>query len=443
MLRRFTRCRIPTECFDAPSTRAVTGEDGTVSVQIVAEAGPCPLRAFRPLSAPPMSTRLGPKIIASQRSPCKVDNTRVQQLEPWQVHQTRVARLKASKSKSTASLPPSKPSFSQLGNRSVSGLSFESTVNRKRRQEAKRIAKENVKLAAAMEDIYKMGPRSSLRKKFDKTGIARPTGIAYVDCRPLWKQRTKLFLGDRDVNTSSPRPLSGRPISKTTVDASTNMQERNEGFGSPKDMPANNVRKGEKTGSDFGPKESDASVKGSALHVAGFSEIRVIISASEPKSPPTDASKGVFASQKSGRPSTAPPVVKTVLTQGGQEQTCGWGANLTVPATIPKTVGVRACAGCGFKSFAGADRRALQTCAKCRAVFYCSLACALVDRASHRAVCAQVTQGRWQPFRPVEQNWVVSGSMARERAALKRALAKERKKAEGVEASRGKSRGVT
>ncbi|GAQ85390.1 hypothetical protein KFL_002320240 [Klebsormidium nitens] len=426
--------RIPAECFDAPSTRAVTDEDGTVSVQFVPESGRCSLGAFRPLSAPPQSSGLSSRCPVPPEDLCKVDSKGVQRLEPWQEHQNRIAQLKASMGKSKAVFPPPKYCSSQPGKHAVSGLPFESTVNRKRRQEEKRIAKENLKLAAAMEDIYKMGPRSSLRKKFDKTGIARPTGIAYVDCRPMWKQRTKLFLGDRDVDTSSQRPLPGRPKSKTTVEKSSSMPQKNGKIGPLQDLPTDDIRNTEETGDASGPQESGDFVKGSAFRAAGFSDIRVIISASDSRGASTDARKGVSGSQNKERPSSAPParlaVVKTVLTQGAQEQTCTWGANLTVPATIPKTVGVRACAGCGFKSFSGADGRVLQTCARCRAVLYCSLACALVDRVSHRAVCAQVTQGRWQPFRPVEQNWVVSGSMARERAALKRALAKERKRAE-------------
>jgi hypothetical protein len=307
----------------------------------------------------------------------------------------------------------------------------ETAVQRKKRQEAARVDKENLKLAMAMQAIYKMGPESSHRKKFDRTGIARPTGIAYKDCRPIWRQRTELFLGDQDVRAGS-RGRSPRCRASGAAESAT-VQRGGNVCGSKK----HEAQKGESNpaAEEDGTEGKGKSAKRLLVRTAGASIMRVVIEEPEVRTRETTKHSKAECELELRRPLSAPTrppptpnvaVVKTtLLTQDGHERTYSWGVNRTIPATLPKTVGVAVCAGCGFKSFAGADGRSLQTCAKCQAVFYCSLACALVDATAHRAVCGHVTAGRWQPFRPVEQNWVVSGSMTKDRAELKRELASQ------------------
>jgi hypothetical protein len=430
-------CRIPAECFDEATTRAVHSKDGSVAVQIVADEKTQSAGVSLRTLAATQSARIGVSTVSKtaglsgrEDGVCKLDDS----AKSRKIHLDRVSRLKGATSRRTkGSVSQSAPK----GSYPLAGayapdrqIPSETAVQRKRRPEAARVDKENLKLAVAMQAIYQMGPDSSLRKKFDRTGIARPTGIAYKDCRPIWRQRTELFLGDRDVRAGScgrnPRCRAPGAAESATV------QRGGKVCGSKEQAEA---QKGElnTAAGEEGTEGEGKSSKGLLVRTAGASIMRVVIEEPDVWTRGTTKQGKVDCGQHIRRPSSAPTrprpnlaVVKTtVLTQDGHERTYRWGANRTVPATIPKTVGVAVCAGCGFKSFAGADGRSLQTCAKCQAVFYCSLACALVDAASHRAECGHVTAGRWQPFRPVEQNWVVSGSMAKERAELKRALASQ------------------
>lgn len=428
-------CRIPAGCFDEPTTRAVHSKDGSVAVQIVSDektqlAQGISLRTRAAtysagVGASPLSKTAGPS--SREDGVCKLDDPE----KLRQIHLDRVSRLKlaATSRCRKGSVSPSAPrGFYPLAGAHAADrqkIPSETAVQRKRRQEAAHVVKENLKLAMAMQAIYKMGPDSSLRKKFDRTGIARPTGIAYKDCRPIWRQRTELFSGNRDTRAGS----CGRSPRCRSPGAAESATVQREGSCGSREHEA------QKRDLNTVAEEEDAegegkSAKGLLLRTAGASIMRVVIE--EPDGGTTKQGKAeceLRIRRPSSAPTRPPPnlaVVKTtVLHQDGHEETYRWGANRTIPATIPKTVGVAVCAGCGFKSFAGADGRSLQSCAKCQAVFYCSLACALLDATAHRAVCGHVTAGRWQPFRPVEQNWVVSGSMAKERAELKRALASQ------------------
>jgi hypothetical protein len=53
-------------------------------------------------------------------------------------------------------------------------------------------------------------------------------------------------------------------------------------------------------------------------------------------------------------------------------------------ASVPKSLGVATCGGCGCKCFYAADGPRLQRCRACKAAWYCSEACAKLDFTSHK-----------------------------------------------------------
>ena len=90
-------------------------------------------------------------------------------------------------------------------------------------------------------------------------------------------------------------------------------------------------------------------------------------------------------------------------------------------SSVPKTLGVASCAGCGSRSFRRADGPSLFPCRQCQRVFYCSETCARTDWQSHSQLCNYTTTGTWSPFgqRPEADCWVSNAAMARTRQALK------------------------
>ncbi len=53
-------------------------------------------------------------------------------------------------------------------------------------------------------------------------------------------------------------------------------------------------------------------------------------------------------------------------------------------ASVPKSLGVTHCGGCGAKCFYAADGVRLMRCRACKAAWYCSEACAKLDYQSHK-----------------------------------------------------------
>lgn len=58
--------------------------------------------------------------------------------------------------------------------------------------------------------------------------------------------------------------------------------------------------------------------------------------------------------------------------------------NHPVQASVPKSLGVAHCGGCGARCFYSADGLRLMRCRGCKAAWYCSEACAQLDYASHK-----------------------------------------------------------
>jgi len=91
--------------------------------------------------------------------------------------------------------------------------------------------------------------------------------------------------------------------------------------------------------------------------------------------------------------------------------------------SVPKSLGLAQCAGCGVRSFYMAGGVRLSPCARgCNQVFYCSETCARVDWPMHGPYCKWVTNGQWmQPgCRTSQQLWVANASLAAGRALLKK-----------------------
>ncbi|GLI59664.1 hypothetical protein VaNZ11_001601 [Volvox africanus] len=94
-------------------------------------------------------------------------------------------------------------------------------------------------------------------------------------------------------------------------------------------------------------------------------------------------------------------------------------------ASVPKSLGVAHCSGCGARCFYAADGVKLMRCRSCRAAWYCSEACAKLDFQSHKAICKYTTTGHWGPggIRPAEDCWVANAAMAEIRNDLRRRAA--------------------
>ncbi|KAG2485673.1 hypothetical protein HYH03_015645 [Edaphochlamys debaryana] len=94
-------------------------------------------------------------------------------------------------------------------------------------------------------------------------------------------------------------------------------------------------------------------------------------------------------------------------------------------ASVPKSLGVARCGGCGASCFYAADGPRLMRCRACKAAWYCSEACAKLDYTSHKALCKYHTTGHWAPggLRPAEEMWVNNAAMAVVRQDLRRRAA--------------------
>ncbi|GFR49430.1 hypothetical protein Agub_g11487, partial [Astrephomene gubernaculifera] len=94
-------------------------------------------------------------------------------------------------------------------------------------------------------------------------------------------------------------------------------------------------------------------------------------------------------------------------------------------ASVPKSLGVALCGGCGARCFYAADGVRLMRCRGCKAAWYCSEACARLDYQSHKAVCKHSSTGHWTPggIRPAEDCWVSNAAMAEVRQELRRRAA--------------------
>ncbi|GLC33781.1 hypothetical protein PLESTB_000115100 [Pleodorina starrii] len=94
-------------------------------------------------------------------------------------------------------------------------------------------------------------------------------------------------------------------------------------------------------------------------------------------------------------------------------------------ASVPKSLGVAHCGGCGSRCFYAADGLRLMRCRACKAAWYCSEACAKMDYQSHKALCKYATTGHWTPggARPAEDCWVSNAAMAELRNQLRRRAA--------------------
>ncbi|GIL68676.1 hypothetical protein Vafri_21919 [Volvox africanus] len=94
-------------------------------------------------------------------------------------------------------------------------------------------------------------------------------------------------------------------------------------------------------------------------------------------------------------------------------------------ASVPKSLGVAHCSGCGARCFYAADGVKLMRCRGCQAAWYCSEACAKLDFHSHKAICKYTTTGHWTPggIRPAEDCWVGNAAMAEVRNDLRRRAA--------------------
>jgi len=90
-------------------------------------------------------------------------------------------------------------------------------------------------------------------------------------------------------------------------------------------------------------------------------------------------------------------------------------------SSVPKTLQVAACAGCGSRSFRKADGPRLFPCHQCARVFYCSETCAKADLQSHSNICKYYATGMWAPYgkRPEADYWVNNAAMAKARHDLK------------------------
>lgn len=94
-------------------------------------------------------------------------------------------------------------------------------------------------------------------------------------------------------------------------------------------------------------------------------------------------------------------------------------------ASVPKSLGVAHCGGCGARCFYCADGPRLMRCRGCKAAWYCSEACAQLDYASHKAMCKYTTTGHWTPggVRPPDEHWVNNAAMAVVRKQLRQRAA--------------------
>ena len=111
------------------------------------------------------------------------------------------------------------------------------------------------------------------------------------------------------------------------------------------------------------------------------------------------------------RPSSAP--------RGGNSRT--FVLSSAAGDSVPKTLAVASCAGCGSRAFRKADGPGLFPCHQCARVYYCSETCAKVDSQSHSNICKYYTTGNWSPYgkRPEEDYWVNNSAMAKTRKELK------------------------
>ncbi|GIL89137.1 hypothetical protein Vretimale_16175 [Volvox reticuliferus] len=93
--------------------------------------------------------------------------------------------------------------------------------------------------------------------------------------------------------------------------------------------------------------------------------------------------------------------------------------------SVPKSLGIAHCSGCGARCFYAADGVKLMRCRACKAAWYCSEACAKLDFQSHKAICKYTTTGHWTPggIRPAEDCWVSNAAMAEIRNDLRRRAA--------------------
>ena len=108
------------------------------------------------------------------------------------------------------------------------------------------------------------------------------------------------------------------------------------------------------------------------------------------------------------------------------------GSATTSPApksNIHTSLGLAICAGCGVKSFAGADGPALFPCPSCKKVYYCTATCQSIDLQSHKQLCKyESSSHKGSPMslaRPNQDYWTQNSSMAVARHELHQRAARQ------------------